>query len=327
MRRKVGLFAVLAAAAAALLLVLLRGWGPWATSRVPEDSTSYSADALADYTPGDAAVVLSVDLRQLRAAPVVRGRLEEPLRRLMSRAEAELPWLTRVGIDPWEGIDRVRVVLPAGQPSRPLWLVHGRIDPDRFEVGPGQMSAHAEGGRRLYQYRDPFAGLIWLAPAGDTLVVSAERSRVTAALDHAAQPVPVTVRDPVLRELLRRVDRTRPVWLAAALPALGPARPENRALGLVLGPVLRGARAVEGGLSAGEDVKVEFAFRTASEAAAEQLHKDLQDIAVLAQEAPLLLGGDRDLVLLFQLLGASAAARSDATVTLRCRLGAEQLGP
>jgi hypothetical protein len=259
---------------------------------------------------------------------VVRGPFGESLRRLVRRSDRQLSWLWLAGIDPWKEIDRARVVLPVGEPARPLWLVHGRIDPDRFQVGPGRLVPHNEGGRRFYEYHDPVVGPTWLAPAGDTLVVSVGRARLLEALCDAAQPHPVTVRDPTLRELLTGVDRTRVLWLAASLEALGPtARVENRALDTMLGPVLRRARDVQGGVSAGEDLQAEFTFRTAHEDAAEQLEEVLKNIVTIAEGASLVPGADQDLLSLFQLLSAGETTRSGAAVTLRCRLNADMLVP
>jgi hypothetical protein len=326
MRLKISLLAVLAGAALALLAVLLLRFGGLATP--PQNAAaSYAADALADYLPADAAAVISLDLRGLRAAAVARGRLGEELRRLVYHSDVELPWLRLARVDPWKECDRVRVVLPAGEPTHPLWLVHGHIDPDRFEVGPAGLVPQSDGGRRLYEYRDPVLGPTWLATAGDTLVVSLGRARLLEALRHASEPHPTAVHDSTLRELLAKVDRTQALWLAASLEALGPMRMQNRALNAMLGPVLRRARGIQGGVRAGEDLGAELTLDTANEAAAEQLEGVLKNVVTVAQGAALLPGADPDLAPLFQLLGTGEATRAGAVVTLRCKLTAEMLGP
>jgi hypothetical protein len=322
MRDRLRLFAVLAGAALALLWGLLHFGLPHTT---PEEApTTYAVDALADYLPADAALVLNLDMQRLRAAAVLRGQLGQPLRALVHRGDWELPWLGMAGVDPWDGVDRIRLVLPAGQATQPLWLIHGQIDSGRFQVGPGRLILHDEGRGQLYEYRDPKAGSIWLAVAGNTLVGSVGRLQLMETLEHAARPRPVAVRDSTLREMLATVDHTQVLWLAASLECLGPTpRLENRAVAAIVSPVLRRARAIEGGVRTDNDLQAEFTFSTADEASAEQLEKVLHNIVGTAQGAPLFLGGDRDLSLLFDLLGTGKTTREGAAVTLRCQLASE----
>jgi hypothetical protein len=324
--RKVGLFGVLLAGAAACVLVavLLRPWEPRSAGPALE-TISYPPDALAEYVPADAAGVLSFDLHTLRETPLVRGRLGTPLRRLAARTMQELPWLGVAGLDLWQDVDRVRVVLPAGDAGRPLWMVHGRIDPARFQVGPGRLTPRTEGNKRLYEYADPVVGTAFLAPAGDTLVASPNRARLMTALDYAAEPHSMEAHDPTLRELLAHVDRTRPIWLALSLAALGDmGRPQDRLLSAVIGPVLRRSRTVAGGIVVGEDLRADFTFRAADEAAALQLEKAINDVIDVTKGA-LLLGVDPDLLPLLTLVGAAEVSREGRDVRLRSQLSAEQL--
>jgi hypothetical protein len=325
MGRRIGWFALLAGGAAVLLALLLRSWGFWMTGGTPQEAAaSYPPDALANYIPPDAGAVLSFDLRGLRAAPVTRGRLGQSLRRLVSRGENELPWLALAGIDPWEGVEQARVVLPAGEASQPLWLVHGRIDPDRFQIGPSKLVAHAAGPFQFYEYLDPIAGQTYLAAAGETLVVATRKARLIQALNFAMGTGAVEVQDATLRALLNKTDRTQPIWLAASLKALGPVgKFDNAALNLVLPPILRRARTVHGGLRANGDLKAEFTFEARDEADAMALEKVLGEVVTLSQGAELLPGKDESLALLFELLGTGEIERDGTTVKLRCRLAVE----
>jgi hypothetical protein len=326
--RKVGLFTALTGMTAGVLVVLLlRPWQPHSAG--PDlETIAYPPDALADYMPPDAAGVLNFDLRRLREAPLTQGPLGPLLRRLVARTRAELSWLGLAGIDAWNDIDRFRVVLPAGDAGRPLWLVHGRIDPDRFQVGPKQLTPRVEGDKRVYQFTDPAVGPTLLAQAGDTLVVSAVPARLTAALADAAEPHAAVVQDPTVREPLEKVDHSRPVWLAVSLRALGDTgRMENRLLEALTGPVLRRSRTVEGGLAVGDDLRADMTFRAADEAAAAQLEKVLRDVVIIAEGAPLLPGADPDLLPLLTLLSTATVSRDGRAVQLHSRLTAEQLGP
>jgi hypothetical protein len=356
MVRKIGLFAVLASGAAAVLVfVLLRPSTPPTSGAVADEApASYTPGALADYVPADAAAVLSFDVKALRRS----ARLERWLGGLLLRHQVDMPWVGLACIDPWEQIDHVRVVLPAGDPARPLWLVAGRIDPDRLQIGPGRLVLRTEGPHRLYEFHDPIVGPTFLAIAGDTLVVSASKARLEQALKYATRPnllgriitavgvsgptaphavsaallavvnplALVEVRDPTLGELLLKVDRTRPVWLAVSVGALGPVQKlDNRAAELILQPILKRSRSIEGGLEFGDDLRAELTFRAADAGSAEQLEQVLASVVAIAQGAPLLRGIERDLVPIFALLGSGQTSRDDDAVTLRCRLAAEQL--
>jgi hypothetical protein len=326
--RKVGLWGVPAVAAAGVLVaVLLRPWQPHSADSAPA-SVDYPSDALAEYAPADAAGLLTFDLRALREASLARGRLEMPLRRLAGRVRAELPWLGLAGVDVWADIDRVRVALPAGDADRPLWMVHGRIDPGRFQLGPGRLTPRTADGKRLYEYIDAVTGPTFLAAAGDTLVVSPGKARLTAALDYAAEPHGAEARDPTLRGLLARVDRKQPVWLAVSLAALGDTgRIDNFLLSALISPVLRRARTVQGSIAVGEDVTADFTFRAADEAAAEQLERVLRGGIDVAAGARLLPGADADLLPLLALVSAGEVSRDGVAVRLHSLLSADQVGP
>jgi hypothetical protein len=159
-------------------------------------------------------------------------------------------------------------------------------------------------------------------------VVSALPARLTAALADAAEHHPAAVHDPTVRELLEKVDRSRPVWLAVSLRALGDTgRMDNRLLEALISPVLRRSRTVEGGLAVGQDLRADMTFRAGDETTAGQLDKVLRDVVMIAEGAPLLPGADPDLLPLLTLLSAATVSRDGSAVQLHGRLTAEQLGP
>jgi hypothetical protein len=326
MPRKARLAALLLVTAL-VAVVALRTWGPW-TGPSEEALVSYPPDALAGYLPADSAAIVTVNLRRLEEAPLVRGRLGPAVRGLVKRVQTGLDWLGPTGIDPLADLDSLQVLFPARDASRPLLLARGRPDPGRFQVGPGKLEPGVVERHRVYDYKDPEAGPVRLAAVGDTLVVCANPARVADALAYAASPRPTPPADAVLRGLLGRVDRGQAVWLAASLERLGPVgRLENRAVELLVRPVLTHARGIEGGLDVGEDLGAAFTFGARDEAGARQLEEALQSVILLAQGAPLLLRGDRELLPVFALLAAGQARREGDTVTLRCRLREDELPP
>jgi hypothetical protein len=325
-RRTAGLVLLLVVAA----LVAL-GW--WVLRNGLPDSRSDSraeedlpAGALADYLPPDAAGVMSLNTRALRQAPAVQP-LMGVLRHLVAYGAEVEPWLAWTGIDALTDLDEVRVIATAGDPSRPLWLVRGRLDPGRFVTGPDRLQPRTEGRHRVYEYASPRKGTTWLVVAGDALVCG-PAARVRDALDRAGREPAPPVRDRLLRRLLAQVDRGRPAWVAASLEAMGRVgRLPNWGLELVLRPVFNHARGVTGSIAAGDDLKAEFSFTTRDADSARQLEGALQGIPTLAEGADLFLGTQRDLLPLFRLVEGAEVTRQGATVSLRGRLDRSQLQP
>jgi hypothetical protein len=327
-RRRRGLvallgLALLAVAAASAWLLRARLWD---RPPAPPADWDLPPGALEGYLPPDAVSVLSLDTRVLREAAAVRPLLPA-LGRLAQYGQTSEPWLTYTGINPVADLDELRVIVSAGDSSRPLWLARGRFDPDRFAVGPGRLDVRVADGHRVFEYVDPRNGALWLAVAGDMLISGPEK-RVRVALAEAGSDRAGPVRDPVLRRMLAEVDQTRPAWLAASLAGLGRVgRLENGALELVLRPMFSHARGVAGGIAAGEELRADFHFVARDAEGARRLAEALTSDAGLAEGAGLLFGPESDLLPVFRLLAASEVSREDADVWLRGCLDADQLRP
>jgi hypothetical protein len=319
MLRKAVLLAVLVGTALALAVFLyLR----YRSSIEPEP---FPPGALAGYLPEDSTVVLTLNLRSLLEAPVVRGPPGPTLRGLFRRGTAGQPWMELAGIDPFTDIDQIQVSFTAGDPEHPLWLIRGRISAARFQVGPDKLRPRIEHGRRVCEYDDPDFGPTLLALVGDTLVVSALPCRLADALAYASGPRHLRFRYPALAAILKQVDRKQAVWLAASLQDFGAVGGlKDWALKAAIRPVLAHATTVSGGVAVAEDLRAEFAFRTRDEDGARRLEEDLKREVEAASGVGLFVK-DKDLLPFFQLLGTGVVARDGAAVSLRCRLTAEQL--
>jgi hypothetical protein len=320
MRRKAGLFVVLAAALALGAFLFLRYRG--VAEPEPEP---FPPDALDGYVPADSAALITLNVRSLSEAPFFQGRLRPTLNRLVRRGAASQRWMDLAGIDPAANLDRLQISFAAGDPEHPLWLARGRFSPARFQVGPGKLQPRVERGRRVYEYTDPDFGPMLLAPVGDTLVVSAARGRVDDALAYAAGHRAAPLRYPALAALLKQVDQKQAVWLAASLEDFGPVG-RMEGMELVLRPVLTHARTVAGSLHAADDLRADFTFQARDADAARLLEDSLKSAILLAQGARL-LGIDRDLLPLLQLMGSGETTRDGTAVTLRCRLPAAEVQP
>jgi hypothetical protein len=318
----------------ACALWVWRPWLLWARPLVEH----FPAGALDDYVPENAAAVLDLNLRQMGAAPVVRQHVKPSLDHLVKRAEDTHPWAAQVGIDPFKDLEWLRVVFAGGDTANPLWVAKGRFDPGRFQVGPKKLQPRVVGRFRVFECPDPAkGGTTTVAHAGDYLVACDAQPYVLDALDHAADGKKSEPADGALRDLLRAVDRKQSVWLAVSLSKLGrvPTLHSNAAE-RVLRPVFNRAQAAQGGFAFGDDLQANYAMQARDEATAAELEQSLKgriDVAhdlaggwELSQRLGL-FKGESDLLPVLRLVGAGEVSRDGATVRLRCRLPADQLGP
>jgi hypothetical protein len=224
--------------------------------------------------------------------------------------------------------DSLRISFAPGRGEQPLWLVRGRFDPSRFQVGPGRLQKKTIDHFRFWEYVDrQTKRATMLAPVGDALVASETPARLLAALRQASNPQPISIRDQTLHDLLTKADRRQSIWFAAALRKVGPAvRIHHFLLESLLNPFLTHAESVHGGLTCAEDVRGEFHFRTGTDDDAAKLEMELNSMTVLAQGAPVLWSQEKELLPLFRLLASGRISRDGTTVSLRCRLAGNELG-
>lgn len=305
-------------------LMMGLGCGPTSSSLpLAPPIEDFPPDGLADYLPADALGVLTLNWRQVLESPVGASKLREPLLRLAHKEGGRF-WLHLLGIDPLADVDGLQLIYRRGALGQPLILVKGRFDASRFRIGPGELQEVRVGPDdcfRLYQIPDEDEKeMTSLALADNYLVACEARGPVVDALNHALMPGKGPVVDEDLRQALARVNRKQGLWLSVPLARLGPVpRLSNKGLELILRPIFRLARNIEGGLNFDHDVRGEIRFATASEEDASQLETALRSTCELAQTAPALLGRDRDLGPIFALLATGTTSREGTKVTFRCQ--------
>lgn len=286
----------------------------------------FPPDALADYVPEDSEAVLAVHVRQLRESLVGRQHLAPILQHLIRQAGSRLRWMDLLGINPLNDLDYIQISFAPGVGGQPLWLVRGRLDRSRMQIGPDKLQETSLDHFRVWEYADRQAKrTTLLASVGDMLVVSESRGRLLAALKHASDPRPVTARDVTLREMLAKVDRRQSLWLAVSIKSLGSIAAEDYMVKLILSPLLAYAESVHGGITCAEDVQVELHFHSATVDQAASLATDLQNIREAVPGAALLLGRKKEFVPLFRLLSNATIDREENNVLLRSRLAADEL--
>jgi hypothetical protein len=289
----------------------------------------FPGGALQQYLPGDTAAVFTLDVKRWRETSAAGKGLHDTLQYLFGKDEMGRGWLPLTGIEPLRDLDEVRLLLSSHAVFDPLVILRGRFDPSCFQTGAGELSrclVDAVGSRfALFEYHDRWRGeIVALAPAGEYLVVCDARAPVLAALRHAAAPSPTASLDRRLSRLLEKVDRRHTFWLAVSLEQLRPVpKLNNKALELILRPILQYADSIEGGLTLADEMRAEFVFQTRNEVVAQNLEELLRSSCDVAQGVPLLSGVDPALRPLFQLAGSGEVTREGTALRLRCRLAEE----
>ena len=327
-RWRIFLLTGLTGAGVALLLgIVFREWipGPWRSDNVLDNH--FPAGALADYVPEDSDAVVAVNLRSALESPAGRRLLAPSLKELVGESEDRFRWIELLGLKPLDDLDYLQVSFAPGNGGQPLWLARGRLDRSRFRVGPDMLRKKIADRFHILEYADrQTSRKTTLAPMGDTLIASDTPARVMAALSRASDPSPAAMRDATLRELLKKVDRSQSIWVVAALKGLDLGGIDSYFLRAALRPLFEHADSVYGGLTCGDDVRAELHLHTTTEENAAKLEKDLKSVCELAQTAPRLMRLQKEILPLVRLLSVGQTSREGKSVSLRCRLTADQLG-
>lgn len=324
-RRRFLLAGVAGAGVVVLVLFFFRDWLTQFWSGEQDRGARLSPGVLADYIPEDSEALLAVNVRSLLESPVGRQHLAPSLQQFLSQAGQQLQWIPLSGISPINDLDTILISFSPGIGDRPLWLLRGRFDRSRLQLGPDKLRESNVDHFRVWNYTDRSTKqTTLLVLLSDMLVVSETRKRVLAALQQANDPRPVAVRDATLGKVLSKVDRRQTVWLAASIRSLGPLD-EIKNFSF-LRSILRHVHSVYGGITCADDVVVEFHFEAETDDEAVHLETALRSLRelVAVPGAASLLGLPKELLPLLRLLAASTIRREGRTILLRGRLAADQ---
>ncbi len=216
----------------------------------------------------DASAVLTVNLKQLLHAPVIKEHGLSSLRKVLKNTEMIHASLTAFGLDPLRDLDRLTMAMvPQGEKSDTVAILRGRFDTARFHLAAKQLvkehgdrlSIHTNDGLKYYRLDssgehgsivfgagtsskkgtvlsvrtkgsllDAFGGACVTLTDKNTLIVASSEKLLKAACDRIAGKG-VSLNKP-MRRLLEELDGKQTILFAL--------RPANRA-GHIRG---RGAR-------------------------------------------------------------------------------------
>jgi hypothetical protein len=304
----------------------------WALAAALAAALAVTVPALAaDVEPllaDDTEMVVSVNLKQLLDAPLVKKyALEEMKKSLQGSAEASKT-LADLGIDPFTSVDRVTLGSGGTKPEQALVVLRGNFDPARFAEKARALAKEPNAklkvlpgdGPAVVEFPAGNSPLFVAAASNTALIVAPRPEGVRAALARAAAGKPPTLKKDVA-DLLARADAAQTVYLVGLTAGAASKVPlDDEALKQTLEKI----RSIAGGLAVAADLKVTLEFGLKDAAAAKDFAKLLDDgVVFLKGFAPQLAARNPKMGLVVDLLNTIKTDPRGAAVTLAGSVPAE----
>jgi hypothetical protein len=257
------------------------------------------------YLPADTEMVVTINVRQIVDSELFKKNLLAEAREALKGLPEVNDVLKDLGFDPFKDLDRVIVARPGGpDKDRGLVIARGRFDAAKFkakaedaardhgEVLKAAKVPDGSGGHFVvYEVTPPNDEGTWFAAlAGkDALLVAPRKDYVVGALKQAKAGKKPALKNKDAQALLARMDPKQSVSVGVVGKALaGSAGAAPR----VVRDLLKGVEAVGGGVTFGEDVKMEVVVAAASEKEAKALRDGAERGLNAALVALALLAGE-----------------------------------
>jgi hypothetical protein len=226
------------------------------------------------YLPEDTEVLVSVNVRQIVDSDLFKKYALEQARDALKEQEEVQTVLKELGFDPFKDLDRVLAAKPSGgEQDRGLFIVYGRFDLDRIrakadEEAKGQpdlIKIHkvpdgAGGKAVVYEVAVPNqpTPLFIALPNKSTLLAAPGKDYVVDALKKENAKEKAALKNKDFQALLEKMDAKQAVSVAGVGAALTEGTPDE------VKALFEKAEAVGGGISIGDDIKIEVAVTAKS---------------------------------------------------------------
>jgi hypothetical protein len=289
------------------------------------------------FLPADTEVVVTVNIRQILDSPLVKKYGLKEAREALAEMDQVSEILADLGFDPFTDLDRVTVGSPAaGEQDRGLVIARGKFNAVKFKAKaedtakdrPDVLKIHkvpdGSGGRQpVYEVVLPGHNdaSVFVALAGeDVLLASPGKDYVVEALKKAAGKAKASLKNKDFQAVLERMDDRQSVGVAAVGGAL---RGEGTA---PADDLLARVEAIGGGVTIGDDVKLELVVSAKTAEDGRQLRKAAADALNQATALVGLLATQKDeLAPLADALKAVRVGGRDKTLTIKATISADVL--
>jgi hypothetical protein len=298
-------------------------------------AASARAGEVDKFLPDDTEMVVSVNVRQILDSELFKKNVEDRAREALKNLEEAPDVLKELGFDPFTDVDRVIAARPSGvDQDRGLVIVHGRFDLDKFgakaektaKSDPDILKIHKvangeNGAFLVYEVtpKEQAAPRFVALPNRSTLLVSPGKDYVVDAMKKEGAKDKAELKNKEIQGLLEGMNDKQGVSVAMVGSALteGPG-PRIKSL-------FEKVEAVGGGVTVGDEIKIEIAFsaKSADEAkeVKEGISTGLKQGKVLL--AALALAGGPEIDALLDVANSLKVSVKDKTVILKGAVSAE----
>jgi len=220
------------------------------------------------YLPDDAEMVLSVNVRRILDSDFFKRNVEPQARDALKGLDEAEDVLKDLGFDPFTDVDRVIAARPAGvDQDRGLVIVHGRFDLDKFRAKAEQAAKDEPDVLKIHKVNDgegakfqiyevsptDQADPVFVAlPDGSTLLASPGKDYVVDALRKQNLKEKPALKNKDMQALLEHMDDKLAVSVAVVGDALREGAPDE------VKELFEKIDAIGGGVSVGEEIKIEI---------------------------------------------------------------------
>jgi hypothetical protein len=282
------------------------------------------------FVPDDSEIVVSVNVKGLLDSPVVKNNVLPQIKAILEDQDVQ-DVLKDLNFDPLKDLHSVLVAMPGGDNNgdRGLVIVHGKFDTKAFaKVGEQNAKDHPEilkihkindgkGGQFLvYELNIPDADmpLFVSVPNDSTILISGGKDYVVDALRKEANKEKAVLKNKDFQKLLEGQDQKQHI----AVAAVGSAIARNDSLPEQVKGFFRNIDAVGGGLTFGDDIKIEIVGLAKTAQDAKDLSRSVNDLVTQgAGLLSLLTMGSDELRPLIDILKTIKCTAKDKAVIIK----------
>lgn len=281
---------------------------------------SAPAAEVSKYLPNDTEIVVTVNVKQVLDASLVKQNAVEAIRNELKNNGDISAVLEKLGFDPLRDVSSVTLALPAFEPEskKGLLIVQGKFDVPKFQAEAARVAQqmsdvlkiHKAGSETIYEVIPPDDGqnVIFVAIVdGTTAVASASKDYVAEALEKkSGKKKPAVSKD--VQAMLQKSDGSQSLTLVATGNAGRALMPE--------------ARGLTGTIHVADDLRAEIRIAGQDAAAAKAINKKIIDGKNLVQ---LLASDNEQLAPVVELLRKIEAKVQGTDVVLSVHVPKDQI--
>jgi hypothetical protein len=279
------------------------------------------------YLPNTTEGVVTVNVKQLLAAPLVKANLETA-KALLGAAPELQQALDDIGFDPFKDVDTVVLAIDR-DPSKSVIFVNGKFDTTKIAARAEKAAKEESAILKVIKSADytyysvkppetkgvPNETMYVALLDGTTLVAAPTPDAVVDALDKKADKKKSEVK-PELRALLAKADREPTISIVSLT---GPLSATGQA-------IVEKLNAITGGITVGDDVKAAFVLSTKNAKDADSVESELKaGIDQITGLAELVANQNKELKPLVDAVKTLKVAAQGNAITLTGQLSKEVL--